>query len=190
MNLDLFTSRTSNLFAENRLLKFVVAVISLALVINSFMVYRAVKYQRVVIVPPKLTGAVEFVHGQPDGAYVKDLVRNVVSLATTYTPAIARKQFEAVLASYAPEAYPDASKAWYSLAGEIEAADTSSVFFIQSIEVKNNSAEVFGTLKQYAGDTPFLNETRTYNVAYRFLDGRFQIISFQRKITEAEKKKL
>ena len=66
-----------------------------ALVINSFMVYRAVKYQRVVIVPPRMTGTIEFVRGEPNTDYVKSMVRNVVSLATTYTPAIARKQFEA-----------------------------------------------------------------------------------------------
>lgn len=190
MKLELFSSKASNLFAENRLLKFVVAVMAAALVVNSFMVYRAVKYQRVVIVPPRMTGTIEFVRGVPNDAYVKDLVRNIVSLATTYNPAIARKQFETVLTSFAPEVYPEASKAWYSLAGEIEAANTSSVFFIESIALKNDTAEIFGTLKQFAGDTPFLGETRTYIVQYRFLDGRFQIISFKRKITEAQKKQL
>ncbi len=182
MKLELFTSKMSNLFMENRLLKFVVAVMATTLVFNSFMVYRAVKYQRVIIVPPKLTASVEFVHGKPNDAYVKDLVRNISSLATTYTPAIARKQFEELLSYYAPEAYPEGSKAWYSLAGMVEDAKTSSVFFTESINLKNDTAELFGTLKQYTGDTLFLGETRTYIIQYRFVDGRFQIISFRQKI--------
>ena len=95
-----------------------------------------------------------------------------------------------MLTYFAPETYPEASKAWYSLAGEIEAANTSSVYFIQSIDLKKNTAEIFGTQKQFTGDTQFLNETRTYLVKYRFLDGRFQILSFKRKILEAQKKSL
>jgi len=161
---------------------------ALTLIINSFMVYRAVKYQRVVIVPTKLTGNVEFVQGKPNDAYVKDVVRNITSLAATYTPATARKQFEELLTYYAPEAYPDGSKAWYTLAGMIEDAKTSSVFFIQTVALKNNMAEIFGTLKQFTGETPFLGETRTYIVEYRFLDGKFQIISFRQKILEAQQK--
>ena len=190
VKLEHFTSKASNLFAENRFMRFIVAVMSAALIVNSFMVYRAVKYQRVIIVPAKTTSTIEFIQGRPNDVYVKDLVRDVTSLATTYTPALARSQFAAVLASYAPEAYPAASKAWYSLAGEIEDANTSSVFFIQSIDIKSDTAEVFGSLRQFAGDTPFVNETRTYLVKYRFLDGRFQILSFERKLVEAQKKKL
>jgi conjugal transfer pilus assembly protein TraE len=184
LKLKVFTSRMSNLFAENRLLKFVVAVLAMCLIFNSFMVYRAVKYERVVIVPSKLQESIEFVHGKPNDAYVKDTVRDISSLATIYTPATARKQFEKLLTYYAPEAYPEGSKAWYILAGMIEDAKTSSVFFIQSINLKENTAEIFGELKQFTGDTLFLGETRTYIVEYRFLDGRFQIISFRQKKVE------
>ena len=188
LKINLFTSQTSNLFAENRLLKFVIAVLALAVIFNSFMVHRAVKYQRVVIVPPKLTESIEFVNGQPNEAYAKAMIRRIASLATIYTPAIARKQFDELIACYAPEAYPEGSKAWYALAGMIEDAKTSSVFFIDTITLKNNTAEIFGTLKQFTGDTQFLGETRTYIVEYRFLDGRFQILSFRQKILEAQKK--
>ena len=188
LKLELFTSQASNLFAENRLLKFAIAVLTLAVIFNSFMVHRAVKYQRVVIVPPKLTESIEFVNGQPNEAYAKDMIRRIASLATIYTPAIARKQFDELIAYYAPEAYPEGSKAWYTLAGMIEDAKTSSVFFIDTITLKNNTAEIFGTLKQFTGETQFLGETRTYIVEYRFLDGRFQILSFRQKISEAQKK--
>ena len=188
MKIDLFTSRMSNLFLENRLLKFVVVVMAAAVIFNSFVVYRAVKYQRVVIVPPKLTENIEFVHGKPNATYVKDVVRNITSLGTTYTPAIARRQFEELLTYYAPEAYPEGSKAWYTLAGMVEDARTSSIFFIQDINLKNDTAEILGTLKQFTGDTPFVGETRTYIIQYRFVDGRFQILSFRQKIAGGKNK--
>ena len=187
MKLELFTSKMGNLFVENRLLKFVVAVLAAALIFNSLLVYKAVKYQRVVIVPPKLQEKIEYVNGKPNDDYVKELARNISSLATTYTPSTARKQFDALLSYYAPESYPEGSKAWYSLAGMIEDAKTSSVFFIQDIILKDDAVELSGTLKQFTGDTLFLGEVATYIIQYRFLDGKFQIISFRQKTAEGKK---
>ena len=65
MKTDIFLQKTSNLFVENRLLKFVIIVLALTVIFNSLMVYRAVKYQRVVLIPPTMTGTVEFVQGKP-----------------------------------------------------------------------------------------------------------------------------
>ena len=113
MNTNIFLQKTSNLFVENRLLKFVIIALSLAVTFNSFMVYRAVKYQRVVLIPPELTGTVEFVQGKPSDSYVKDVSRRLVNLAATYSPPTARAQFEELLSYYAPESYPEASSAFW-----------------------------------------------------------------------------
>ena len=131
MKTNIFVQKTSNLFVENRLLKFVIVVLSLAVIFNSFMVYRSVKYQRVVLIPPKMTGTVEFVQGKPTDTYLKDMTRRIVNLAGTYSPPTARTQFEELLFYYAPEAYPQASKAWYSLASRVEESQVSSVFYLE-----------------------------------------------------------
>jgi len=52
MRLDLFVQKTSNIVAENRLLKFVVMIIGLAQLVNSWMVYTTYRSQRVVLIPP------------------------------------------------------------------------------------------------------------------------------------------
>jgi conjugal transfer pilus assembly protein TraE len=128
MKTNIFVQKTSNLFVENRLLKFVIVVLALAVIFNSFMVYRSVRYQRVVLIPPKMTGTVEFVQGKPTDTYLKDMTRRIVNLAGTYSPPTARAQFEELLFYYAPESYPQASKAWYSLASRVEESQVSSVF--------------------------------------------------------------
>jgi len=107
---EVFIQKTSNLFVENRLLKFVIVVLAFAVSFNSFMVYRAVKYQRVVLIPPKMTGTVEFVQGKPTDKYLRDISRRIATLATSYSPPTARAQFEELLSYFAPESYPDASK--------------------------------------------------------------------------------
>ncbi len=43
MKLSLFLQKSSNIFAENRLLKFVVVVIGIATVFNTAMTFRALK---------------------------------------------------------------------------------------------------------------------------------------------------
>jgi conjugal transfer pilus assembly protein TraE len=130
---DIFVQKTSNLFVENRLLKFAVGAMAVAVCFNSLMVYRAVKYQRVVLIPPAMTGTIEFVQGKPTEAYIKDMSRKIVNLAATYSPPTARGQFDDLLSLYTSEAYPEASKSWYSLAGRIEESQVSSTFYLEKI---------------------------------------------------------
>lgn len=186
MKAELFVQKASNLFVENRLMKFVMVILALTVVFNSLMAFRAVKYQRVVLIPPNVTGTIEFVQGKPTDGYIRDISRRIVSLATTYSPPIARAQFEELLPYYAPESYPEASKAWYSLASRVEESQVSSVFYLEKIKLKDSSIEIFGNLKQYAGDTPIENASKTYLIDYRVQDGRFFLVSFQELLAPAQ----
>lgn len=187
MKADIFVQKSSNLFVENRLLKFVVGVVGAAVIVNSFMVYRAVKYQRTVLIPPAMTGTVEFVQGKPTEGYVKDISRKVVNLATTYSPPTARKQFDELLGMYAAESYPSASKSWYSLAGRIEESQVSSVFYMEKLFMgEDNTIEMFGDLSQFSGDTQIERAAKTYVVKYRIRDGLFEIMEFKEKNLKAE----
>jgi conjugal transfer pilus assembly protein TraE len=178
---EIFVQQASNFFVENRLLKFVIVVLALTVCFNSLMVYRAVKYQRTVLIPPKMTGTVEFVQGKPTDSYIRDMSRRIVTLATTYSPPTARAQFEDLLYYFAPESYPDASKLWYSLAGRIEESQVSSVFYLEKIKLIDNMIEIFGNLKQLAGDTLLENTSKTYLLNYRLQDGRFYVVSLKEK---------
>jgi len=52
VNLDIFLQKSSNIFAENRLLKFVVVALGIAVVINTAGLFMALNSQRVILVPP------------------------------------------------------------------------------------------------------------------------------------------
>jgi len=189
MKTDIFVQKAGNLFAENRLLRFIIVVLALAVVFNSFMVYRAVKYQRIVLIPPKMTGTVEFVQGKPTDNYIKDICRRVVNLAATYSPPTARSQFEDLLSYYAPESYPTASEEWYSLASRVEESQVSSVFYMEKITLKEGEMiEIFGNLKQFAaGNTLLENTSKTYLINYRLQDGRLYIVSIKEKSVGGKK---
>lgn len=186
MHMNIFLQKTSNLFTENRLLKFVIFILALAVVVNSFLVSRAVRYQRVILIPPKLTGAVEFVQGKPSDQYIRDLGRRITSLAATYSPATARSQFDELLALYAPETYPKAVKLWYTLASRVEESRVSNVFFPQSLTLDSGGSrlEITGEGKQFADDRLVDTAHKTYVAHYRLEDGRFYLLSFMEKWQE------
>ena len=183
MRMNIFLQKTSNLFTENRLLKFVIVVLSVAVVVNSFLVNQAIKYQRVVLIPPRLTDSIEFVEGKPSDQYIRDLGRRIANLAVTYSPATARSQFNELLAMYAPEAYPKASKAWYALAGRVEESQVSNVFYLRNLilDSSNNRLEIIGERKQFAEDRLIDAAPKTYEARYRLKDGRFYLLSFMEK---------
>jgi conjugal transfer pilus assembly protein TraE len=176
-----YLQQSSNLFAANQLLRFVVIVLSACLAFTSFMVYRAVRHQKVILIPPHMTGTVEFVQGKPTEGYIHEISQRIINLATTYSPHTARKQFNELMVYYAPESYPEASTLWYSLAGRVEESQVSSVFYTEKITLKDNRIEVFGDLKQYTGNTRLENTTRTYWLDYQIRDGRFYLLSFKEK---------
>ena len=189
MKLSTFLQQSSNLFAYNRLLKSLVIVLSVCLAFCSFMVYRAVRYQSVILIPPQMTGTVEFVQGRPTEAYIKDISNRILSLATTYSPHTARRQFNELLVYYAPESYPEAFALWYSLAGRIEESQVSSVFYPETVKVEDTRIEVFGDLKQYTGNTRLENTTRTYFLDYQIRGGRFSLLAFKEKAGQNEEAK-
>ena len=186
MKIGTYLQQSSNLFAANQLLRFLVIVLCACLVGISYFTYRAVRLQRVILIPPHMTGTVEFVQGRPSDDYLREIGQRVVSLATTYSPHTARRQFNELLVYYAPEAYAEASARWYSLAGRIEESQVSSVFYPEKFAVEEEVIEVFGDLKQFTGTTRLENTTRTYRITYQVRDGRFSLLSFKEKDTQAE----
>ena len=183
MKASLYLQKAGNLFLENRILKFAIVVLGLAVAINSLFVYRAVKYQKVILIPPRLTGTVEFVQGQPSDNYVKDLARRITNLCGTYSPANARAQFAELLAMYDPESYPTASEAWYNLAGQIEDARVSTVFYLDHLKlIKSDGIEASGTVHQFTNDMPLETKPQTFLITYRLVDGKFQIRSISHKM--------
>lgn len=189
MRTNVYLQKAGNLFLENRLLKFVVVVMALAVAFNSLLVLRAVKYQRIVLIPPQLTGTIEFVQGRPTDTYIRDLTRRIINLGATYSPATARGQFDELLELYAPESYPAASTTWYTLAGRIEESKASTVFYLEHIKItKNDIIEVSGTSRQFAGDTPIETKPETFVIDYRIEDGRFYILAFSKKATRWQEK--
>lgn len=187
MNLKIFLQKTSNLFVENRLLKFLAIVQAIAWIYCFNMAYDATKYVHTILLPQKVTSAIEYVNGKPNEKYIKQIARDIVGLGLTYSPPVARAQFDELLGLYSPEVYPQALKTWYSLADRIENAKVTSIFFLSKIEPLadiNEDTHAFvmsGDEKKYAETTLTENGPKSYRVEYKIDHGKFQVISLQEK---------
>ena len=210
MELKVYMDKLSNLTAENRLLKFVVAVIGCAVLANTFIMLGMTRRARTILVPPALvppalvspalvspalvspalvspglSAKVEISGDQASDGYLELMTRYVTGLALNYTPATAREQFGELLALYSPSAFPEAKKTFYALAGTVETANVSSVFTPGSIKVDRMRGviDATGVQRQFAQDGGPLvpDKETTYEISYRISGGRFELTGFSEK---------
>ena len=184
MKLAIFMQKSSNLAGENRLLRFFVIVIGIAVLANSFFVYTSVKHQRTILVPVGINNRVEVADSNASDDYLRFITRYAASLALNYTPATARQQFGELLALYSPDSFPEAKKTFYSLADTIETAKVSNSFYIQHIQTDRERGviEVTGQMRQFAEDKKVIDDLQAiYELGYRISDGRFMLTDFREK---------
>lgn len=190
MKLDFFLQNTSNIFAENRLLKFTNIVIGIAV---AFCVYdnrQARKEARVILVPPTITTKMMIQGDKASDEYIKEFARYIINLALTYNPATARIQFSELLSIYDPASFQETRKDLYELADKIESTKAASVFYMNKIthDLDNHIIEVYGTKKVHLMDQKTEEVQKVYEIAYRFDNGKFTILRLADKSAALQKK--
>lgn len=190
MKLDIFLQRNSNIFAENRLLKFAIIILGVAVVINTVGVFIALDKQRVILVPPVINSKLVVSGDKASDEYLKEFARYILGLALTYNPATARAQFSEILAVYDPSEFQSARKGLYELADKIENTRASSAFYIQSItnDAEKRRIEVTGTKNTYMAEQKADSVQTTYIIEYRFNSGKFILTRLYEKTAQGENK--
>jgi conjugal transfer pilus assembly protein TraE len=171
-------SQKENYRIENRLLRFAILVIGVVVIFNSVMIVKALRYQKIVLVPQGLEAKAVITGTRLDEAYVSAIVRSMASLAFSYTPAVARRQFDELLTYYDPDAYPAGKTTFYNLAEKIEATKASAAFFPSKIIVDTDRkrVEVVGMGRQFIDDRKIEDRQKTYWIDYTVNNGRFSIV--------------
>ena len=190
MNLDIFLQKSSNIFAENRLLKFVVVALGIAVVINTAGLFMALNSQRVILVPPVVNSKISVSGDKASDEYLKEFARYILNLALTYNPVNARSQFRELLAVYDPAQFQASRKELYELADKIENTKASSAFYIQSIinDTEKRRLEVTGTKKTYMVDQKAEDTLKVYLIDYRIENGKFILVRLYEKPAQGESK--
>lgn len=96
---------SSNLFEENRLLKFAIIGLFGVTAVLGVVIYTSNQNQRTVVVPFGAGGDLYVTGNSPSPEYLRTMTRNIVSLAGTYTGYSADRQFQELLGIAHPSAY-------------------------------------------------------------------------------------
>lgn len=183
MKLDTYINKASNLYAENRLLKFAVVCIGIAVVVSGFFSYIAMQYQKVVILPPVVDRRVVITGNNVDENYVKLFTRYSMTLLNNYTAATAQSQFDEFLTLVTTSAYPQMQKTLSTLADTIRKLNMTSVYYPQKIKIdkERRVIEILGLQKEFTNTTLVEDGPKKYIVKYRIINGRFFINEIKEK---------
>ncbi|CAN5219846.1 hypothetical protein BH11PSE5_BH11PSE5_23880 [soil metagenome] len=96
---------SSNLFEENRLLKFAVVGLFGVTSVLGLVIYSSNQNQRTVVVPFGASGDLYVTGNSPSTAYLRTMTRNIVALAGTYSAYSADRQFQELLTLVHPSAF-------------------------------------------------------------------------------------
>jgi conjugal transfer pilus assembly protein TraE len=96
---------SSNLFEENRLLKFAVIGLFGVTSVLGLVIYSSNQNQRTVVVPFGASGDLYVTGNKPSTAYLRTMTRNIVAMAGTYSAYSADRQFQELLTLVHPSAF-------------------------------------------------------------------------------------
>jgi len=191
MKLEIFQQRSSNLFAENRLLKFGLLTLIVISIMNWTAMQKAIDSTRTVIYPVGMsTGCQYWANGGSDEC-LRAMARYVTNQVGNYTASGARQQFEELLVLFAPESHSNAREYFDKLAAKIERYPNVSSRMVWS---GNNALKKVGDDKlvikaQKArlvnGDTS-RTETVTYEIKYEIRDARFWVLHVKEMADESK----
>lgn len=184
MRIKRFLQITSNLFAENRVLKFVLAGTLVINVSCFIMLYFAVNSRITVLVPPVMNSRVVISGDVASDSYVRELARYISGLAFSFSPGTAWGQFNELLSLYSPTTMPEEKKIFYSLADTVVQTKTTTSFYIHGIkhDIAHKVIEVQGALNTYLDLQPAGSaEKKVYIIEYTMKDGRFMILRIREK---------
>ena len=122
-----YVQGSSNLFEENRLLKFaIVGLFGITAVLGA-VIYSSDQKQRTVVVPFGAGGDLYVTGSKPSAAYIRTITRNIVALAGTYSAYSADRQFQELLSIVHPSAYNSMRDSLNSILDELAGNPTLSI---------------------------------------------------------------
>lgn len=185
MRLNTYLERRNNLMAGNTLLKLAVVLLGVGLVANAFITYDVTRRARTIVVPPVVNTTFELSGYRISDDYARLMTRYIMDLATNYTPATARRNFDELLVLYDPDAYGDGKKAFYGLADTVETAHVTGSFFIERMTLDEDKRQILveGQKRLTANEQRVEEGPETYIIDYANNNGRFAIRNLSRKQT-------
>ena len=192
MNVNLYLKKTDNLFAENRLLKFVIVLMTIAVCFSFISVNKALNHQQTIIIPPNFDQRLEIKGDNVNDDYLKMYTRYILDLLLNYTPKNIKYNFNDLLSFATPELYPELQKNLLKIEDNVDKLRVSSIFYPSQIIIdrEKHIITIGGVRRQFANLSQIEETRRNYYLKYQIDNGRFYIGNIQeQEIIENENEK-
>ncbi|MEC3947831.1 TraE/TraK family type IV conjugative transfer system protein [Sphingobium sp. HWE2-09] len=180
---------SSNLFEENRLLKFSIAGLFGITAVLGIALYTTSQNQRTIVVPFGAGGDLYVTGGKPSPAYLRTMTRNIVALSGTYSALSADRQFQELLSIVHPTAYNGIRDSLNAILDELANNPTLSIatyirpdqpvtWTDRQIQVPVEKVRVIGgVIRKFRGNL---------RIRYTIDAGRFWLLSLAEENFDAE----
>ena len=180
---------SSNLFEENRLLKFaVLGLFGISAVLGA-VVYSSDQNRRTVIVPFGAGGDLYVTGNKPSPTYLRAITRNIVALSGTYSSYSADQQFQELLSIAHPSAYNGMRDMFAALLDELSNNPTLSIAtYIRSDQhVTWTDREVLVPVEKVRVIGGVIRKFRgNLRISYAIDNGRFWLVRLSEENFDAE----
>lgn len=172
-----FMQESSNIFGENRLMRYVLVAMVVWSAFNTILLQNALEDRIVVIMPPDESYALEVSATQAQDSYLYRMARYVTFLSANLTAATGRDQLNELLRIIHPTRYNEYQGHFNTLAKEIERYPNISYLVEingeKAISVEGNKITIDATKKRIVGDTVTRKDRLTYEIEFVIEAGRF-----------------
>ncbi|ANI79192.1 TraE/TraK family type IV conjugative transfer system protein [Sphingobium sp. EP60837] len=181
---------SSNLFEENRLLKFAVVGLFGVTSVLGIVIYSSNQNQRTIVIPFGASGDLYVTGNKPSAAYLRTITRNIVALSGTYSAYSADRQFQELLTLAHPSAYNALRDSLNGILDELAdnptlsiatyiRADQPVVYTDRDIQVPVEKVRVIGgVIRKFRG---------TLHIRFALDNGRFWLTALTEENFNAER---
>ena len=155
----------------------------------SMMVLHLIGRERIIITPPLVHQSFWIDHDEVSPQYLSEMTNFFAQLRLTKTPESAAFQRETLLRYTDPSYYGTLNNELVAEEDHITASHISLAFYPVNVtvDVKQLTAWITGDLRSTVGDALLPSVRITYQVTYRYDEGRLLVKSFQEEKNRQEK---
>ena len=178
MNKETLIHNTNILLYQRNILGILFLVMLIANLFLSFAIFLHKK--EIVLVPNSINEEISIKNHKMSTGYLEALTRDVASLMLNVSPANLEYNSKALLKMIHPSFYGTMKNEISQRNISVENRRISTVFFLQSINIKNkkNTVQIVGKLSTYIGKEEVEFEQKIYQISYEFSGDMPMIIDF------------
>jgi conjugal transfer pilus assembly protein TraE len=175
-----YLQKSSNVFAENKTLRFMFAGILAVVLMNTVSIQRIKDHTKTILIPMGYSVEYEFTGSTPSDNYLRDIGLFIIQMAGDISANNAEAQFEDILAIWHPTTATEYRKRFMTIAEELRKYPSTSYDVLwnasQPITFKTGEIRIQAAKKKIVGETVTATTTLEYKIEYTMESGRFSIV--------------